>query len=106
MVIAFFAKWVLAAVVLMAAVALVSPKNPRNTLSNGLVVSALLALAGVFLHSFLAWILILPALVGVVLWFAALTSYYGIGLLQSIGVGVVASLLGWGVDLLLLGAAR
>lgn len=94
------AHWVVSAIVLMASVALVTPKNPDNRLGRALLVTFVIALLSP-LTSWLGWVLIVPALVGLVLWFLVYTFAYGIGALQAIAIGIVQSVLGYAVDLAL-----
>ncbi len=92
-------KWIAAALVLMAAVAIVAPSNPRNTLTRGLVSSAVIALIATPL-AHLWWILFIPLFASMIVWFAVIGSY-GLGFFRAIAVGIIGSVIGYGVDLLM-----
>ncbi len=89
--------WVVHAAVNVAAVRVVSPGNPRNTLGRALAVTAVAAVV-VTPFTWMA-IFILPLLVAAVLWFLIYWLAYGLGPLQSIGVALLQAVIGWLVGL-------
>ncbi len=93
-------RWLVSAAVTMAAVKFVTPGNPQNTLGRALGVTLVVTLLVTPLTTWLA-ILILPLLVGIVLWFAIYMMAYGLGPLQAFGVGFMQVLIGWLVNLVL-----
>jgi hypothetical protein len=88
-------RWLVSAVVTMAAVRVVTPANPRNTLSRAMGVTFLVAILVTPLTWWLPAILILPFLVGMVAWFAIFMIAYNLGPLQAAGVGLLEVLIGW-----------
>jgi putative membrane protein len=96
---AFLVRLVLSAAVLMAAVGLVSPGNPNNTLGTAALLSVVLSVAWYVTLARFLWFLLLPWLVYVAFWFAAVTGTYGLGLGQALlvaaGLGVLSALVEW-----------
>lgn len=96
---AFAVRFALSAAVLMAAVGLVSPGNPSNTLGLALVVSVILSVAWYVTLAKFLWFLLLPWLLYVAFWFAAITGAYGIGVLRAllvaVGMAILAALVEW-----------
>lgn len=96
---AFLVRLVLSALVLMAAVGLASPGNPSNTLGLAVIVSVVLSIAWYVTLARFLWFLILPWLLYVGFWFAAITGAYGIGVLQAllvaVGMAILSSLVEW-----------
>jgi putative membrane protein len=96
---AFAVRLVLSAAVLVAAVGLVSPGNPNNTLGQAAVVSVVLSVAWYVTLAKFLWFLLLPWLVYVAFWFAAVTGTYGVGvgqaLLVAVGMSILSALVDW-----------
>jgi putative membrane protein len=94
-------RWLIAAAVTYAAVRVVTPGNPSNTLGRALLVTALVTL----LLTPLTWfaILIVPLVVAFIAWMLIFMLAYGLGPVQAIGVGLLEIVIGWGVNVLLRG---
>jgi putative membrane protein len=96
---AFAVRLVLSAAVLVAAVGLVSPGNPNNTLGQAAVLSVVLSIAWYVTLAKFLWFLLLPWLVDVAFWFAAVTGTYGVGvgraLLVALGMSILSALVDW-----------
>lgn len=88
-------RWLVSAAVTMAAVHLVTPGNPHNTLGRAMAVTFLVALIVTPLTHWLAAILIVPLLIALVAWFAIYMIAYDLGPLQALGVGLVQTIIGW-----------
>ena len=95
-----FVRWLIHAVVVMGAVALVSPKNPRNRLTRALLVTLIVALIVTPFAFF--WFLIVPGLIALVCWIVVFVTAYDIGIGQAIAVGIVQAAIGFVVDLFLI----
>ncbi|HWE24749.1 MAG TPA: hypothetical protein VG496_12505 [Myxococcales bacterium] len=95
-----FVRWLIHAVVVMGAVALVSPKNPRNNLTRALLVTLIVALIVTPFAFF--WFLIVPGLIALVCWIVVFVTAYDIGIGQAIAVGIVQAAIGFVVDLFLI----
>ena len=95
-----FVRWVIHAVVVMGAVALVSPKNPRNTLTRALVVTVIVALIVTPFAFF--WFLLIPGIIALICWIIVFVAAYDIGIGQAIAVGIVQAAIGFVVDLFLI----
>ncbi len=93
-------RWLVHAVVVMGAVALVSPKNPRNTLPRALFVTLIVALAVTPFAFF--WFLIVPGVIALICWILVFVIAYDIGIGQAIAVGIVQAAIGFLVDLFLI----
>jgi len=93
-------RWLVSAAVTMAAVRMMTPNNPRNTLARALGVTFLVALIVTPLTGWLA-ILIVPLLIAMVAWFAIFMIAYDLGALQAAGVGLLQTVIGWLVGLAL-----
>jgi hypothetical protein len=99
-VIAWVVRFVMSALVLMAAVKIVTPQNPKNTFQRALMASLVINVLAVPLL-WLWWFFLIPLLMYVAIWFGTLMGSYGIGPLQAIGVGLVGGTLAWLIDFLL-----
>ena len=95
-----FVRWLIHAVVVMGAVALVSPKNPRNTLTRALVVTVIVALIVTPFAFF--WFLLIPGVIALICWIIVFVAAYDIGIGQAIAVGIVQAAIGFVVDLFLI----
>ena len=95
-----FVRWLIHAVVVMGAVALVSPKNPRNTLTRALVVTVIVALVVTPFAFF--WFLLIPGIIALICWIIVFVAAYDIGIGQAIAVGIVQAAIGFLVDLFLI----
>lgn len=94
-----FVRWLIHAVVVMGAVALVSPRNPRNTLPRALLVTLIVALVVTPFAFF--WFLLIPGVIALICWIVVFVVAYDIGIGQSIAVGIVQAAIGFLVDLFL-----
>src|SRR5947207_15919255 len=92
-------RWLVSAALTMGAVRVVTPGNPRNTLTLALGVTFLVALLVTPLTGWLA-IFLIPLLIAAVAWFAIYMIAYDLGPLQAIGVGLLQTVIGWLVGLL------
>jgi hypothetical protein len=95
-----FVRWLIHGVVVMGAVALVSPKNPRNTLTRALVVTVIVALVVTPFAFF--WFLLIPGVIALICWIVVFVAAYDIGIGQAIAVGIVQAAIGFLVDLFLI----
>jgi len=84
----------------MGAVALVSPRNPRNTLTRALLVTVIVALIVTPFAFF--WFLIIPGVIALICWIVVFVAAYDIGIGQAIAVGIVQAAIGFLVDLFLI----
>ena len=92
-------SWIVHAAVTVLAVRMVTPGNPANTLGRALLVTFLSAMLVGPLTGWLA-ILIVPLLIAAVVWVVIYMLAYGLGPLQAIGVGLLQTVLGWLVSVL------
>ena len=93
-------RWLIHAVVVMGSVALVSPKNPRNTLTRALVVTVIVALIVTPFAFF--WFLLIPGIIALICWIIVFVAAYDIRIGQAIAVGIVQAAIGFVVDLFLI----
>jgi hypothetical protein len=93
-------RWLIHAVVVMGAVALVSPRNPRNRLTRALLVTVIVALIVTPFAFF--WFLIIPGVIALICWIVVFVAAYDIGIGQAIAVGIVQAAIGFLVDLFLI----
>jgi hypothetical protein len=95
-----FVRWLIHAVVVMGSVGLVSPKNPRNTLTRALLVTVIVALVVTPFAFF--WFLIVPGVIALICWIVVFVAAYDIGIGQAIAVAIVQAAIGLLVDLFLI----
>ena len=93
-------RWLIHAIVVMGSVALVSPGNPRNTLTRGLFVTVLVAVIVTPFAFF--WFLIIPGVIALICWILVFVIAYDIGIGQAIAVGIAQAAIGFVVDLFLI----
>ena len=93
-------RWLIHAIVVMGSVALVSPKNPRNTLPRALFVTFLVAL--VVTPFAFCWFLVVPGIIALICWILVFVIAYDISVGQAIAVGIVQAAIGLLVDLFLI----
>jgi hypothetical protein len=93
-------RWVVHAAVTVAAIRAIAPGNPHNTLGRALLVTFLVAALVGPLTGWLA-LFIVPLLIAFVIWCAIYFFAYDLGPLQTIGVGILQTLIGWVVGLVL-----
>ena len=91
-------RWVVHAAVVMASVAIVSPRNRSNTLVRALLVTFLVALLVTPFGYF--WFLVIPGIIALIAWFLVYTFAYDIGFGQALGAGILQAAIGFVVDLL------
>ena len=96
---AFLVRLVASAVVLMAAVAWVSPGNPTNTVGNAVLVSLLLAIASYLTLARFLWFLLLPWLLYAAIWLATVMGTYGLGFGSALLLALALTLLSFLVSL-------
>src|SRR5947209_12042887 len=92
-------RWVIHAAVTVAAVRLITPGNPRNTLSRALLVT--FVVAAVVTPMTLFWFLLVPLIVAAIAWIAIYMLAYGLGPLQAMGTGLMQVVIGWLVGVIL-----
>jgi putative membrane protein len=97
----FLVRWILSALVLMGAVAFVSPGNPSNSVWEAALISVVLSVAWYITLARFLWFLLLPLLLYVCFWLGTIMGAYGLGLLQALVVAVGLSFLSWLVEKLL-----
>lgn len=92
----FVVRWVIHAVVVMASVGVVSPRNRANTLPRALLVTVLVA---ILVTPFAwAWPLIIPGIIALIAWFLVYSFAYGIGFGQSLAAGILQAAISFLVD--------
>ncbi len=96
---AFLVRLVVSAVVLMAAVAWITPGNPWNTVERAVVVSLLLSAASYLTLARFLWFLLLPWLLYVAIWLMTVMGAYGLGFLQALLLAIALAVLSFLVSL-------
>lgn len=90
----------LSVALLRIAVGMVSPGNRRNTWGNAVVAALVIHVLAVPLL-WIWWLLLIPLVLYLVIWFATITSMFGIRKGQALAVGVVGVFLSWLTSLIL-----
>jgi putative membrane protein len=90
---AFLVRLAVSAVVLMLAVGWVSPGNRRNTFGRAALVSFVLSLAWYVTLAKVAWFLLLPWLLYLVVWLVVVTAAYGVSFLQALLLALALAVL-------------
>ncbi len=96
---AFLVRLLVSAVVLMAAVAWVSPGNPFNTVERAALVSLFLSAASYLTLARFLWFLLLPWLLYVAIWLFTVMGAYGLGFFQALLLAVALAVLSFLVSL-------
>ncbi len=97
---AFLVRLLVSALVLMLAVAWVTPGNPLNTVPRAAVVSLLLSAASYLTLARFFWFLLVPWLLYALVWLATVMLAYGLGFPTALLLAVALTLLHFGVSLL------
>ncbi len=96
---AFLVRWVISAVLIMAAIAWVTPGNPANTPGTAIAVSALLSIASYLTLARFFWFLLLPWLLYAVVWLTTMMGVYDLRFLTALLVALALTLLHFLVSL-------
>ena len=96
---AFLVRLLVSAVVLMAAVAWVSPGNPANTVERAVLVSLLLSAASYLTLARFLWFLLLPWLLYVAVWLVTVMGAYDLGFFQALLLAIAEAILSFLVSL-------
>jgi putative membrane protein len=97
---AFLVRLVVSAVVLMLAVAWVSPGNPYNTVTRAATVSLFLSLASYLTLARFLWFLLLPWLLYVLVWLCTVMAAYGLGFFQALLLAIALAIISFLVSLM------
>src|SRR3984893_15584040 len=97
-------RWVIHAVVVMISVAMVSPRNPSNTLPRALLVTVLVALL-VTPFAWM-WFLNIPGIIALIAWFLVYSFAYGLGFGQALAAGSLQAAIGFLIDLFFIHGRR
>ena len=97
---AFFVRFLVSALALMAAIGWVSPGNPANTFGRAALVSVLLSIASYLTLARFLWFLLVPWLLYAFVWLATVSSAYGLGLGSALLVAIALTVLQLLVSLL------
>lgn len=92
---AFLVEIAVSSLVLMLAVAWVTPKNPRNTVARAVFVSLFLSAAWTLTLARFAWFLLLPLLLYALVWVVVITAAYKVTVARSILLALALSFLSW-----------
>lgn len=85
---------------LRASVGLVSPGNRHNTWGNAILAALIIHVLAAPLLWFW-WVLFIPLIIYLVIWFFTITRLFRIGKGQALAVGVVGVILSWLTNLIL-----
>lgn len=91
----FLVELALSALVLMLAVAWVTPKNPRNTVGRAVLVSLVLSAAWTLTLSRFAWFLLVPLLLYAFVWMVVITTAYRVTVPRALLLAIALSFLSW-----------
>ncbi|HUK67130.1 MAG TPA: hypothetical protein VLV17_09920 [Anaeromyxobacteraceae bacterium] len=97
---AFLVRLAVSALVLMAAVAWVTPGNPRNTLARAVLVSLFLAFASYVTLARFLWVLLVPWLLYACIWLATIMMAYGLFFFSALLLALALTFLSFLVSLL------
>jgi putative membrane protein len=97
---AFLVRFAATVGIMMLAVGLVSPRNPRNTFGRAIVVALILSLAWYVTLAPLLWWLLIPLLLYFIICLVTTMTAYRIGFFQAVLLGLASSFLGWLVQFL------
>jgi putative membrane protein len=97
---AFLVRLAVSALVLMLAVAWVTPGNPRNTFWRAVVVSVFLAAAWFLTLARFLWFLLVPWLLYAAIWVATVMAAYGVGFFSALLLALALTVLSFLVALL------
>lgn len=92
----FLFKAFLSVALLRAAVGLVSPGNAHNTWGRALGAAIVIHVLAVPLL-WLWWVLLIPLVLYLVIWFVTITSVFRLRAGQALAVGIVGTVLSWAV---------
>ncbi len=96
---AFLVRWIVSAVLIMAAIGWVTPGNPANTLGRAVAVSALLSIASYLTLARFFWFLLLPWFLYAVVWLTTMMGVYDLRFLTALLVALALTLLHFLVSL-------
>ena len=96
---AFLVRLLVSTVVLMAAVAWVTPGNPANTVGRAALVSLVVSVASYLTLARVLWFLLLPWLLYVAIWLFTVQAAYGVGFFQALLLAVALAFLSFLVSL-------
>ena len=97
---AFLVRLAVSAIVLMLAVAWVTPGNPLNTPGRAALVSLFLALASYVTLARFLWFLLVPWLLYALIWLATIMMAYGIFFFSALLLALALTFLSFLVSLL------
>ncbi len=97
---AFVVRLVVSAIVLMIAVAWVTPGNPANTPGRAVAVAVLLSLASYLTLARFLWFLLLPWLLYAAIWLVTVMGAYGLGFATALLLAIALTVLHFLVSLL------
>ncbi|HTP50584.1 MAG TPA: hypothetical protein VMK42_07800 [Anaeromyxobacteraceae bacterium] len=91
----FLVELALSALVLMLAVAWVTPKNPRNTVGRAVLVSLVLSAAWTLTLARFGWFLLVPLLLYAFVWMVVITTAYKVTVPRALLLAIALSFLSW-----------
>ncbi len=93
--VAFLVQLAVSSLVLMLAVAWVTPKNPKNTFGRAAGVSLVLGAAWTLTLARFAWFLLLPLVLYALVWMVVITVAYGVSWSRALLLALALSFLSW-----------
>jgi fucose 4-O-acetylase-like acetyltransferase len=96
-VVAFLVQLAVSALVLMLAVAWVTPKNPRKTAGRAALVSLVLSAASTLTLARFAWFLLFPLLLYALVWVVVVTVAYKVTVARAALFALALSFISWAV---------